>query len=59
MRKIIFTIAACAISLSSFAQSLDKVMTKDGSYYNGFISEQTPGKQVFVYAGQGNRSLPC
>ena len=50
MRKIIFTIAACAISLSSFAQSLDKVMTKDGSYYNGFISEQTPGKQVLVYA---------
>lgn len=50
MRKIIFTAVACVISLSAAAQCLDKIMTKDGSYYNGFVSEQTPGKQVLVYA---------
>lgn len=42
--------AALAVSSAASAQIIDKVQTKNGSYYNGFISEQVPGSQVMVYA---------
>ena len=50
MRRIIMLIAASSMALAASAQTIDRIYTKDGSVYNGFISEQVPGKQVMIYA---------
>lgn len=50
MYKVIIILAACFLTFGASAQRIDKIQTKDGSFYNGFISEQVPGKQVMIYA---------
>lgn len=50
MRRIIMLIAASSMAFAASAQTIDRIYTKDGSVYNGFISEQVPGKQVMIYA---------
>ena len=50
MRRLLFIGLALSMSIVATAQSIDKIQSKDGSIYYGFISEQIPGKQVMVYA---------
>lgn len=50
MRKFILVAVAGLLGVSATAQSIDEIQTKDGSVYSGYISEQEPGKQVYIYA---------
>ncbi len=50
MRRLILTLVASTFVFGASAQCIDKILTKDGSEYVGFISEQVPGKQVLVFA---------
>ena len=50
MRRLFLIIATCTFTCTATAQVLDCIHTKDGSVYNGFISEQIIGKQVSIYA---------
>ena len=43
-------LVASAFALGASAQSIDKIHTRDGSEYTGYISEQVPGKHVYVRA---------
>ena len=49
------------LSLSCFtlgAQSVDKVNTKDGAVYEGYISEQIPGSEILIFAEKATRTIP-
>lgn len=50
MRRFIYMLVASAFALGASAQSIDKITTRDGSEYWGYISEQIPGKHVYVRA---------
>lgn len=50
MRRLVILLAAVLITSSAAGQAIDKIQTKDGSVYNGFISEQEPGKHVLICA---------
>lgn len=49
-RTIIIALALFLQVIPSFAQFVESVETSDGSIYDGYISEQIPGKQLSVYA---------
>lgn len=53
MRKSFIILAATFLSLSAAAQTIERIQTRDGSVYNGFISEQQPGNHIHVYAENG------
>lgn len=40
--------ASLAVVFSASAQNIDKVLTKDGAVYEGYIAEQIPGSKVVV-----------
>lgn len=44
----IFCAVLCIAAYSATAQNVDHVFTKDGSVYEGYISEQIPGSKITV-----------
>lgn len=55
-RIILLSFALYAVSLC--AQRYETVYTSDGSEYEGYISEQIPGKSISVYAERATLRLP-
>ena len=57
MRRFVLSLVASMSVFGASAQSIDKILTKDGSEYVGFISEQVPGKHVLVFAEHASLML--
>jgi len=57
MRYTLFTICALLVILS-YAQSYETVYTSTGAEYEGYISEQIPGKSISVYAQKATLTFP-
>lgn len=55
-RILLVTLAFC--SLAASAQIYETVYTSDGSEYEGYISEQIPGKSISVYAEKATLRIP-
>lgn len=58
MRRFAAILLLCLSCVTLGAQRVDKVTTKDGAIYVGYISEQIPGKQILVFAEIVTRSIP-
>lgn len=52
MKRITFLLMTFFYGLCSLAQTIECVYTKDGAEYEGYISEQIPGKTISVYANK-------
>ena len=46
------------VSGSLFAQNIEQVRTKDGSFYEGYFSEQVPGVRLDIYAVKATIHIP-
>ena len=57
MKRILVLFALQIVCLSAFAQTVDRVFAKDGSVYEGYISEQIPGESISVYAEKAEFSF--
>lgn len=58
MRTIAISFLFCLTCVTLGAQRVEKVTTKDGTIYEGYISEQIPGKQITVFAEMVTRTVP-
>ena len=56
-RIIVLAFLLHCYCVSAFSQSIDKVFSKDGSVYEGYICEQIPGESVSVYAEKATLKL--
>lgn len=55
---ITFLLVILFAGYSSYAQIVERVEAADGSIYEGYISEQIPGKQLSVYAERATLVIP-
>lgn len=58
-KKYILPIILLVLGINAGAQSIENVYTTDGGIYEGYISEQVPGKQVCVYSDKVTMSVPA
>ena len=58
MRKLQLIICAIVLSMWAIAQDYETIYTTSGAIYKGYISEQVPGKEIFIYATDVILSLP-
>lgn len=50
MKRLSVLLLLQILCVQAFAQTVDRVFTKDGTLYEGYISEQVPGDSISVYA---------
>ena len=50
MKRLSVLLLLQILCVQAFAQTVDRVFTKDGALYEGYISEQVPGDSISVYA---------
>ena len=56
MNRIFLLVALLLGAMPALGQSIEKIYVKNGSVYDGYISEQIPGKSISVYS---ESSLLC
>lgn len=51
--------ACCCMSVAAAQEPIDKVFARDGSVYEGYISDQIPGDRICIYAGKATIVIPA
>lgn len=58
MKRFLYCILLGVLSIHTNGQNLEQVYTSNGSVYEGYISEQIPGKAISVYVEKVQLVLP-
>ena len=58
MRKLLSILIFISVTASLVAQNIERVYTKSGDIYEGFIAEQVPGEYVAVFAEKATITVP-